>query len=79
MGGFFSTPTPPAPPAPDPEIARLRAENEARAAEEKQSLLDKEANEKDARNRRLRGRASLLTQGPKGFADNTEDKETLGE
>jgi hypothetical protein len=57
----------------------LRAENEANAAQEKQTLLDKEANEKDARNRRLRGRASLLTQGPKGFADETEDKETLGE
>lgn len=76
MGGIFKTPSPPPVPGPDPELARLRAEEQARADQEKADLEKRRMEEKSARMRNLRGRASLLSAGPLGFED--EKKDTLG-
>ena len=76
MGGIFRQPKPPPVPAPDPELARLRAEEQARADQEKADLESRRMEEKSARMRNLRGRRSLLSAGPLGFPD--EKKDTLG-
>ena len=79
MGGIFNPPKPPPPPKPDPELIRMRPEEPTRLANEKAALEAKDFEEKEARKRRLRGRASLLTAGTKGYEDEEEDlKGTLG-
>ena len=76
MGGLFGGSKPKAP-APDPEVERLRKEAEDRAKKEKADLLEREAEEKLAVKRRLRGSRSLFSNGTSGFADD-DKKDNLG-
>ena len=78
MGGVFNPPDPPQPPAPDPELIRMRREEQERLDKEKADLEARILEEKEARKRRLRGRASLLTAGSVGYPDDEVLKETLG-
>tara|TARA_R100001443_G_scaffold16387_5_gene26411 strand:+ start:1103 stop:1273 length:171 start_codon:yes stop_codon:yes gene_type:complete len=55
----------------------LRKEEQERAAQQKADLEARETEEKEARKRRMRGRASLLTAGTGGYPDD-EMKDTLG-
>jgi hypothetical protein len=64
MGGIFSSPKPP---GPDPELARMRAEQEAQAAKDKQTAEDKAAEEEASRKRNRVGRGSLLSGSETGF------------
>lgn len=69
MGGVFSSPKPAPPPAPDPELIRQREVAAQKAEEEKNLLENKTKEEADAKKRRLRGNASLLSGSAGGYED----------